>query len=109
MPPNKAITAHVAEEQWPSIDDTFQFQFSLHPDCYVEIVKRDGVCVEGYYRSMDRASGAINLSTHNLRLPLIRGIGARTLVSFRKFEIDRLGRKHEIVRETRTWHGVACT
>jgi hypothetical protein len=36
-------------------------------------------------------------------------VGARTLHSLKKFQIDRLGRKFEIKREKRTWHGVVCT
>ncbi len=108
-PPNRAIKPKAPESEWPIIDERFEFCFSLYPDCYIEIVKGNGELIEGYYRSTDRANGAFTVSTHNLRLPLIRGIGARTLHSFRKFQIDRLGRRHEIVRETRTWHGVACT
>ena len=105
----KRVKAATPESEWPIIDERFEFCFSLHPNCYIEIVKGNGELIEGYYRSTDRANGTFTVSTHNLRLPLIRGIGARTLHSFRKFQIDRLGRRHEIVRETRTWHGVACT
>jgi CRISPR-associated endonuclease Csn1 len=39
----------------------------------------------------------------------IRSIGVKTLSSFRKFSIDRVGRKSEIPREVRTWRGEACT
>lgn len=111
-PPDRAVTAHKPEAQWPVVDKSYQFLFSLHPDSYIEVVrKQNGQTHEGYYRSTNISVGSIELSPHNLRAESdkIRGIGARTLLSFRKFHIDRLGRKHEVKRETRTWHGVACT
>ena len=108
-PPNRAIVASKPEGDWTQIDESFEFRFSLYSDAYVDVVKQDGEIIEGYYRSTDRSTGAITLSSQNRREPLIRGIGARTLKSFRKFQIDRLGRKHEIEREMRTWHGAVCT
>ena len=85
--------------------------FSLYGDAFVELVKRDGQVFEGYFRSMNRSTGALTICPHNRRDVYFEGgsIGARTLSSFGKFHIDRLGRKDEIERETRTWHGVACT
>ena len=108
-PPNRAIVAYKDEADWTPVNDFFTFKFSLYPDSYLEAVKRDGEIVEGYYRGVDRSTGAITLSPHHRREQLVRGLGTKTLVSFRKFEIDRLGRKHEIPRETRTWHGAVCT
>ena len=108
-PPNRAIVAYKSEEDWTQVDGGFEFKFSLYPDSFVEVIKRDGEVIEGYYRSTHRGTGAINLSRPSLREPVIAGIGAKTLKSFRKFEIDRLGRKHEIRREQRTWHGAVCT
>jgi len=109
QPPNLSIVAYKPETEWTVIDSSFTFRFSLYPDAYIEVTKRDGEVVEGYYRSADRSTGALSLSAHNFREPLIRGIGAKTLRAFRKFHVDRLGRKHEIKRETRTWHGAVCT
>ena len=109
QPPNRAIVAYKPEAEWTLINASYEFRFSLYPDAYIELIKRDGELVEGYYRSADRSTGAISLSVHNLREPLIRGIGAKTLRSFRKYQIDRLGRRFEIEREIRTWHGAACT
>ena len=36
-------------------------------------------------------------------------IGTKTLSTFEKYAVDRLGRRFLIERETRTWRGVACT
>ena len=111
QPPNRAVRPDKSEDEWEVIDDSFEFRFSLYKDALVEVVKRDEQIFEGYYRSMDRSTGALKISPHNLRAQTYEGgsIGARTLHSFRKFEVDRLGRRHEVNRETRTWHGVACT
>jgi CRISPR-associated endonuclease Csn1 len=108
-PPNKAVIAGNAENDWISIDSNFEFAWSLNPMSYLELVKSNGELIEGYYRSMDRTTGAINLSPMATNSETIRSIGVKTLSSFRKFAIDRVGRKFEIPREVRTWRGEACT
>ncbi len=109
QPPNRAMVAHKPEADWTVIDDTFTFRFSLYPDSYVELVQRDGAVTEGYYRSCDRDTAGIILSPHNDRLSRPPKRGVKTLLSFCKFQVDRLGAKHEIESEIRTWHGAACT
>lgn len=108
-PPNKAVIAYKAENDWTSIDSNFEFAWSLNPMSYLELVKSNGELIEGYYRSMDRTTGAINLSPMATNSETIRSIGVKTLSSFRKFSVDRVGRKFEILREVRTWRGEACT
>jgi CRISPR-associated endonuclease Csn1 len=108
-PPNKAVIAYKAENDWTSIDSNFEFAWSLNPMSYLELVKSNGELIEGYYRSMDRTTGAINLSPMTTNSETIRSIGVKTLSSFRKFSIDRVGRKFEIPREVRTWRGEVCT
>lgn len=109
LPPNKAVVAYKAESDWTSIDSNFEFAWSLNPMSYLELVKSNGELIEGYYRSMDRTTGAINLSPMATNSETIRSIGVKTLSSFRKFAIDRVGRKTEISREVRTWRGEVCT
>jgi CRISPR-associated endonuclease Csn1 len=109
FPPNKAVIAYKAENDWTSIDGNFEFAWSLNPMSYLELVKSNGELIEGYYRSMDRTTGAINLSPMATNSETIRSIGVKTLSSFRKFAVDRVGRKFEIPREVRTWRGEACT
>jgi len=81
----------------------------LYPLTFVELIKPDGEVVEGYLRSLDRNTGAFTISPHHTKEEIRKGIGTRTLKSFRKFTVDRLGLCFEIRRETRTWHGAACT
>lgn len=107
--PVQAAQAHVDETEWPSVDDTFEFVFALSPMCYLELITGKGEIIEGYYREMNRNDAGLTLSSHisnDLRSPKT---GSRTLRSFRKFSIDRLGRKFEVSREVRTWRGKACT
>ncbi|ABE38267.1 CRISPR-associated endonuclease, Csn1 family [Rhodopseudomonas palustris BisB5] len=109
LPPNRAVIAYKAESEWTAIDGCFEFAWSLNPMSYLELVKSNGELIEGYFRSMDRTTGAINLSPMSTNSETIRSIGVKTLSSFRKFTVDRLGRKFEIPREVRTWRGEACT
>jgi CRISPR-associated endonuclease Csn1 len=83
--------------------------FSIHGHSYIEVTKPDGEVVEGYFKGLDRSTGAISLANHENPLGVQRGLGARTLLALRKYQIDRLGRRHEVRSEIRTWHGAACT
>lgn len=108
-PPNRAITRGREEEQWEEIGSAHRFMFSVYPDAYLEVIKPDGTFEAGYFRGANRNTNSITLSPHNLREQLVGSIGVKTAYRIRKFHIDRLGRKHEIKREVRTWHGAACT
>jgi CRISPR-associated endonuclease Csn1 len=108
-PPANYVRGGVDERDWPEIDATFEFLWSLNAMDWLEIVKSNGEVVEGYYRSLDRATGAVNLSPYQTNGIMIRSIGVKTLSSFGKFRIDRLGRKSEVLREARTWRGKVCT
>lgn len=107
-PPKRAVVAHKSESEWPIMDETYEYCFHIVSFCLIEVVRRTGEIVLGYYRGMDRGSGNIEISSIDNSLEIVRGIGARSLVSFRKFTVDRLGRAFEVERETRTWRGAAC-
>jgi CRISPR-associated endonuclease Csn1 len=108
-PPNRSVQAYEPEDEWPEMTADFEFVWSIYPFSFIEVEKSDGKKIDGYYRGMNRLTGALNISPHYSRDIVVQGIGARTLHSFRKCAVDRLGRRFEISRETRTWHGVACT
>lgn len=108
-PPNQAIVAYKDEELWPVMTTDYEFMWSLSPFCFVELEKPDGTFIDGYFRGVDRTTGAIGLSPHETRSSLNRGIGVKSLTHLSKWHIDRLGRRFEIKQEIRTWHGVACT
>ncbi len=107
--PNKAVQAHVSESDWPEMTREYEFIFSISPLSFLEIEKSDGTLIDGYFRGMDRGSGNLEVSPHHSKDQRVRGIGARNLKSLNKLNVDRLGRKYPIERETRTWHGAVCT
>lgn len=108
-PPDRAAQAYKPEAEWPQMTADYEFMWSVHPFSFIEVEKADGIHIEGYFRGMDRSTGAVLISPHQSRDIVVKGIGARTLRGFRKAAVDRLGRRFPIPRETRTWHGVVCT
>ena len=108
-PPDGAVQAYKPESEWPSVTAGCEFLWSLYPMSHVEVEKADGTFIDGYFRGLNRATGAIALSPNRSKDLLQDGIGARTLKAFSKYAVDRLGRRFLIERETRTWRGVACT
>ena len=109
-PPNRAVQGGKREENWPIMDREFSFRFSLYSFSLIEVKKPNKDVILGYFRGLDRSTGAITVSAPENSLQLTRSIGAKTLLSFKKFHIDRLGTNppHEIRQETRTWRGKAC-
>ncbi len=108
-PPNAAIQAYKPEADWPRMNDGHEFAWSIHPFSFIEVEKPDGTFIDGYFRGADRTTGAISLSPHYTRDESVRGIGAKTLRSMKKINVDRLGYRKEVLREKRTWRGAACT
>jgi CRISPR-associated endonuclease Csn1 len=58
---------------------------------------------------MDRATASIAISAHHSTKNVKKSIGVLGLKRFEKFRIDRLGNRHAVPQETRTWHGAVCT
>lgn len=111
LPPSKAIKAAAAEQEWREIDQTYDFRFSLYPGALVEAIRLDrmGKVLErhfGYFRSLDRTNGRISYSPpENYASTAQLRYTTMTLSSFRKFHVDRLGNRFEILKEPRLWHG----
>jgi CRISPR-associated endonuclease Csn1 len=109
-PPSRAVKGGGGDESsWTLIDDGAEFLWSFYSMSFLEIAKPDGEVIEGYVRNLDRNTGAITVSPHITTDSIRKGIGIKTLLSFKKFTVDRLGRKFEVSREVRTWRGKACT
>jgi CRISPR-associated endonuclease Csn1 len=109
QPPMRSVVAYKDEEDWMSINGDFQFRFSLFPRSYAEVVKPSGEVFEGYLGGMDLSTGALTLLSHHNPKTSFRGLGAKTLLTMKKYNVDRFGRRAEVKQEVRTWHGVACT
>ena len=106
-PPNMAIVANKPAKEWEPITANHVFKFSLHPLCWIEVTKSDGEIISGYYRGTSRSTGALTISPHYTLQEVRPGVGARSLLNFKKFSMDRLGNRYEIKVERRTWHGEA--
>ncbi len=110
MPPMRA------EPSGMELDGSYRFVMSLHPRSYVEVTKPNGQILHGYFKGLDISTGAINLSSdRDIRVlsdkdgNSMRSIGAKTLLTMRKYNVDRFGVRSEVKSEVRTWHGVVCT
>lgn len=108
-PPNSYVQAYKDEALWPEVNATYEFLWSIYPLSFLEIEKPDGTIIDGYYRGMNRSTGAVAVSPHHTKSILVQGIGVKTLKAVAKYQVDRLGRRFPIERETRTWHGEVCT
>lgn len=108
-PPARAVLQARPEAEWPVMDDNAEFLWSIGSMNYLEAVKRTGVVVEGYFRGLDRATGNIAVSSHINSDDVVRGLGVKTLASFKKIIVDRLGNGFEAKCELRTWRGKVCT
>ncbi len=104
--PLNAIASGRSEDQWPKMDPD-DFVMSLYKDSYVEFQRGNGQFIAGYYRSTGRATASISVSPNHLRQlrDMIQSIGVKNLGIVRKFQIDRLGIKHEIPAGKEKWPG----
>ncbi len=109
LPPNKAVVAHKDERDWTDIGPEHTFCFSLYDRSYVRTVDAKGKHVEGYLAGgVDRDNGKIRLFS-NKSSSLSERVSTKTLLSIRKYTVDRFGQCAEVKREVRTWHGEVCT
>ena len=115
--PNRAVVAHKSYSDWKVMKEE-DFLFSLYADDLIEIEHKTGlsftVAQKGstlppkwevkrtlcYYNSMDISSGNIKVFTPDGAYSL-RGIGVKTLVSLKKYEVDVLGHVRPVDKETR--------
>ncbi len=107
-PPARAVVAYKEEGDWRQIDDSYRFRFSLYHHSLVEAVRANGDIITGYFKGLDRSTGAIGISTQENLTDCQTGIGIQRLNRLRKLSITRLGRVDTVEQETRTWHGVVC-
>ncbi len=103
--PLNAIVASKPESEWPRMRPE-DFVMSLYKDSYIELTRKDGETKKGYYRRTNRSTAAIGLSEHHQRGKIEDGIGVKSLANISKFQIDRLGIKHEISLSSERWPGL---
>ncbi len=103
--PNKAITAHKSENEWPDMDHRYQFLFSLHTNEWIEVEFKRKPKIGGYYHGINRRNGQMTIRTHHRDRTINEegGIftGIKTALSVCKYHIDILGRRWRATTETR--------
>lgn len=105
--PNQVIAANKKVGDWPLIDDTYQFLFTLYPNDFVRLTQQDGQVFEGYYATSDISVAQIDIRSHDdsklypQKDTLVsgKGFGVMRLKSMEKYQIDYFGRRFP-VKET---------
>lgn len=107
--PNKASVAAKPEEEWKAVDDK-DFIFSLYPNDLVyvrskknfEMEPREGndnkISVEeviSYFNSADISTASIQITNSNGKYKR-RGLGIKSLLEMKKYQVDVLGEYHEV-------------
>lgn len=105
--PNKAIVAFKDESDWTPIDDSFAFEFSLHPNDLVKVQQKGKLPILGYFASCHRGTAAIAIWAQDRRKSVgkdgqIAGIGVKTAISLEKFQVDVLGNVYPASPEVRS-------
>lgn len=95
--PNKAVVAAKPESEWPDMDETYQFLFSLCSGDWVRVTLKSQPAREGYFGGLDRSTGAINIWLHDRNdsiVPngLLRSVGVKSALNVEKCHVDMLGR-----------------
>jgi CRISPR-associated endonuclease Csn1 len=107
--PDRAIVANTRNEsEWTSISGSgFEFQFSFYQNSILCCDYGDEKIIIGYNKGVDRSNAKVLVAGFSGGKP--QGVGTKTLKSFERLQIDRLGNIHKAPREARTWRGAVCT
>ena len=104
--PLGAIVGGKTENDWPEMDPR-DFVMSLYKDSYIEFERSNGQKISGYYRKTGRSTASISVSPVARRqlTDMIQSIGVKGIETITKFQVDRLGIKHEIPDGSERWPG----
>lgn len=97
--PNYAITANKPESEWPLINDSYKFQFSLFSKDLIKIVTKKEVYF-GYYIGCHRGTAALTILPHD-GSDKIEGIGVKINTILEKYQVDVLGNYVKVKHEKR--------
>jgi len=111
--PNRAIEANKPYNEWKEMTRDYTFRFSLYPNdlIRIELPKEKTIKTVGgkerkikdvfvYYKTIDSATGGLELINHDQNFTL-RGVGSRTLKRFEKYQVDVLGNIYKVRGEKR--------
>lgn len=103
--PNRAVVAYKPEEEWPEMNEAYQFLFSLYPNDWLKIQLKSEI-KEGYFSGLNRATGAVSLLVHDRNQHVGKkgeweGIGVKTAIQVEKYHVDLLGNLRKASHEKR--------
>jgi CRISPR-associated endonuclease Csn1 len=103
--PNRAVVAFKPEAEWPEMDESYAFMFSLCPNDWLSI-KLKSETIAGYFAGLDRATGAVSIWAHDRNQTIgkegqWRGVGVKTALALEKYHIDILGNFYLVKQEIR--------
>ena len=94
--PKKAATAGKKEDEWPVIDESYKFVYSIFKNDLIEIKYEKKKGYFGYYDSFNRATASITLDNHDSSKSF-GSIGIKTgVLEFNKYEVDVLGNYYKV-------------
>ncbi|EJO5347324.1 type II CRISPR RNA-guided endonuclease Cas9 [Clostridium botulinum] len=94
--PKKAALPKKSEEQWPIMDDSYMFKFSIYKNDLIEIRYKKKSGYFGYYDGFDINSAGLTIEKHD-NSERYRGIGIKSgVLEFNKYEIDVLGNYYKV-------------
>jgi CRISPR-associated endonuclease Csn1 len=104
--PNRAVVAFKPESEWPEMDETYSFLFSLHPNDWVCLSYKNAPNREGYFSGLNRSTGAIDIWVHDrnpatVKNGLFESNGMKTALTIKKYHVDLLGKLHRVHTEIR--------
>lgn len=115
--PNKAIVAHKPYEQWKEMNDN-DFLFSLYKNDLIKVISKKDMTFSlrnkesklastystkeefVYFKSVNISSGAFTVINHDNSYSIC-SLGAKTLLSIEKYQVDFLGNKFKVNKERR--------
>lgn len=115
--PNRICKAHKTENDWPVLDDSYTFKFSLFQNDLIKISSKKGFNFNlmdkkaekndtvlndlfVYYNTSNRSNAAISVQTVDGKY-FCDGIGIQNLTLFEKYEVSVLGDVRKVGKESR--------
>ena len=98
--PNYLCVCGNDQKDWPLIDESYEFCFSLFKNDVVKLRKKNGMEIIGYFNSMHRSNASIAITIHD-NSKIISGIGVKSLLVFEKYHVNYFGEIFKIKGEKR--------
>ncbi len=109
-PPNRAFTLRRPYEEWPAVAGDDKFLYSIYKFSLMQVEADGKLPLLGYFRGLDSNDGRLKFTPQYSRdEKLAIRYSPTTVTAIQKFTVDRLGCRHRVTREVRTWRGKACT